>query len=190
MKLTLWQLELVPWYTFILYWFFSALRLKQTKVAEDPAQRLVHIALMVLAFCLLFSRRLGIGVLGGRFVPKNPAIQYAGVALTFLGVALAIWARHCIGQYWSARVTLKVDHQLIQSGPYAYVRHPIYTGLLLAMAGTALVVGEWRGVAGLLIALVEHSRKASKEEALLASEFGVKYQEYRKQTGFLTPRFH
>ena len=83
---------------------------------------------------------------------------------------------------------LKVDHQLIRSGPYAYVRHPIYTGLFLATAGTALVVGEWRAVVGVLLTLVAHSRKAAKEEALLATEFGEQYQDYRKHTGFLTPR--
>ena len=94
-----------------------------------------------------------------------------------------------MGQYWSARVTLKVDHQLIRSGPYAWVRHPLYSGLLLAMAGTALVVGEWRAVLGVVLAVMEFSRKAAKEEALLASEFGDQYQEFRKRTGFLVPRF-
>jgi protein-S-isoprenylcysteine O-methyltransferase Ste14 len=94
-----------------------------------------------------------------------------------------------LGQYWSGRVTLKVDHQLIRFGPYAHVRHPIYSGLLLAMAGTALVIGEWRAALGVLLAIVELSRKAAKEEALLASEFGDQYREYRRQAGFLTPRF-
>jgi protein-S-isoprenylcysteine O-methyltransferase Ste14 len=84
---------------------------------------------------------------------------------------------------------LKVDHQLIRSGPYAYVRHPLYAGLLVAMAGTALVVGEWRAVLGVLVGLMEFSRKAGKEEALLTTEFNQDYQEYRRHTGFLGPRF-
>jgi len=112
-----------------------------------------------------------------------------GIVLTYIGASLAIWARYSLGQYWSGRVTLKEDHQLIRFGPYAYVRHPIYSGLLLAMAGTASVVGEWRAVVAFLLALVELSRKAAKEEALLATEFGDQYGEYRKQAGFLTPRF-
>ena len=81
------------------------------------------------------------------------------------------------------------DHQLIRFGPYAYIRHPIYSGLILAMAGTAFVIGEWRAVVAVLLAVVELSRKASKEEALLATEFGEQYREYRRQAGFLTPRF-
>ena len=112
-----------------------------------------------------------------------------GIFLTFVGAGIAIWARYCLGQYWSARVTLKIDHRLIRSGPYTYVRHPIYSGLLLAMAGTALVIGEWRALIAVLIAILEFSRKATKEEALLSTEFNDDYQEYRKHAGFLTPRF-
>jgi protein-S-isoprenylcysteine O-methyltransferase Ste14 len=122
-------------------------------------------------------------------MPPNPVLQKVGVALTWLGVALAIWARYCIGQYWSGRVTLKVDHKLIQSGPYAHLRHPIYTGLLLGIIGVVLLVGEWRCLAGLVLAIIELSRKAAKEEALLMSEFGTAYQEYRQRTGFLIPWF-
>ena len=188
MTLTLWQLELIPWYVFAIYWLVSSLRLKQTKVDEKPWERSAHVAVMILAFLLLFSDSLRIGALSSRFVPERGWIQEVGIAFTCLGVAVAVWARYSLGQFWSARVMLKVDHQLIRSGPYAYVRHPIYTGLFLATAGTALVVGEWRAVVGVLLTLVAHSRKAAKEEALLATEFGEQYQDYRKQTGFLTPR--
>ncbi|HXZ41939.1 MAG TPA: isoprenylcysteine carboxylmethyltransferase family protein [Terriglobales bacterium] len=190
MKLTLSQIELFPWYVFLVYWTISALRVKQTKVTEEFGGRLLHIAIMVLACYLLFSERLGIGPLGSRFLPKEAYVQSVGVVLTYLGVALAVWARYSIGQYWSGRVTLKVDHQLIQSGLYGYMRHPIYTGILVAFAGKMLVVGRWRCVAGLLVAIFELSRKAAKEEALLASEFGSNYQQYRQRTGFLLPRFH
>jgi protein-S-isoprenylcysteine O-methyltransferase Ste14 len=113
----------------------------------------------------------------------------AGILLTYVGAGLAIWARYSLGQYWSGRITLKEGHQLIRVGPYAYIRHPIYSGLILAMAGTALVIGQWRAVVAVLLALFELSRKASKEEALLASEFGEQYGEYRRQAGFLAPRF-
>jgi len=144
---------------------------------------------MALAFFLLFSHRLDIGPLGLRFAPATTWLRTSGVVLTFAGSAVAIWARYCLGQYWSARVTLKIDHQLIRSGPYAWVRHPLYSGLLLAMAGSALVAGKWRAVIGVLVALAEFSRKAAKEEALLAGEFGERYEEYRRYTGFLMPRF-
>ena len=189
MTMTLWQLDLIPWYAFLLYFGVSTLRVKQTKVSEDPAKRLLHVGPMVLAALLLFSRSLRIGSLGARFIAAEIAVQYFGLALTFLGVAIAIWARYCLGEYWSSRVTLKVDHQIIRSGPYAYVRHPLYTGMLLGIAGTALVVGEWRGIVAFLLALASFWRKASSEEFLLSSEFGDQYAEYRRHTGFLTPRF-
>ena len=187
--MTLSNLELAPWYALLIYWAFSALRLKRIKVSEDPAGRLWHIGIMVLVFMLLYSDRFALGPLGWRFVPEGTLVWAPGIVLTYIGASLAIWARYSLGQYWSGRVTLKEDHQLIRFGPYAYVRHPIYSGLLLAMAGTASVVGEWRAVVAFLLALVELSRKAAKEEALLATEFGDQYGEYRKQAGFLTPRF-
>jgi protein-S-isoprenylcysteine O-methyltransferase Ste14 len=183
------RLDLIPWYALGIYWAISALRVKQTKVQEDLGGRLLHVGVMGLAFLFLFSHRLDLGLLGLRFAPQSAWLRISGIVLTFVGAGIAIWARSSLGQYWSARVTLKVDHQLIRSGPYAWVRHPLYSGLLLAMAGTALVVGEWRAVLGVVLAVIEFSRKAAKEEALLASEFGDQYQEFRKRTGFLVPRF-
>jgi len=187
--MTLSNLEIAPWYALAMYWAFSALRLKRIRVSEDPGGRLLHVGMMVLIFVLLYSERLALGPLGWRFVPDSTLVRNSGIALTFVGAAVAIWARYSLGQYWSGRVTLKVDHQLIRFGPYAHVRHPIYSGLLLAMAGTALVIGEWRAAVGVLLAIVEFSRKAVKEESLLATEFGDQYREYRRQAGFLTPRF-
>ncbi len=188
-SMTLWQMELVPWYAFVLYWAVSFLGVKQTKIEQDPLERTAHVAAMAIAFILLFTQSWRIGLLGSRFVPESAEVKELGIFLTWSGIAVAIWARRSLGQYWSARVTVKVDHQLIQSGPYAYVRHPIYTGLLLATAGTALVVGEWRALVAVVLTLVAFSHKARKEEALLSSEFGDQYQEYRRHTGFLTPRF-
>ena len=186
---TLWNLETAPWYALGAYWALSALRVKQTKVKEGAGGRLFHTGVMALAFLLLASHRLDVGLLGRRFVPESSSLRDLGIFLTFVGAGIAIWARYCLGQYWSARVTLKVDHRLIRSGPYAHIRHPLYSGLLVAMAGTALVVGEWRALIALLVTILEFSRKATKEEALLSTEFNDEYQEYRKHAGFLTPRF-
>ena len=189
MTLTLRQLAFYPWWIFLIYWVVSASRLKQVKTEEAPNDRLLHIGIMVVAFCFLFRTDFGFGILGTRFVAYAPGIQYAGVALTWLGIALAVWARYCIGSNWSGRVTVKVDHQLIQSGPYAFVRHPIYTGLLMANTGAALFIGKWQCVVALGIFLLEMSRKALKEEKLMLSEFGDRYAEYRHRSGFLIPRF-
>lgn len=85
-------------------------------------------------------------------------------------------------------VTLKEGHQLISTGPYGFARHPIYTGMLLGTVGTALVVGEWRGVLAVVMLLAAHSRKAMREELMLTTEFGEEYTAYRQKTGFLFPR--
>jgi protein-S-isoprenylcysteine O-methyltransferase Ste14 len=185
---TLWQIDMVPWYVFCAYWLVNWLRVKRTKTTETLAQRLITIAPMVLAFELLFSSSLAVGPLRLRFVPADEWIGWTGIALTSLGVAVAIWARYCIGQYWSSRVTLKEGHRVIRSGPYASVRHPIYTGMFLAAIGTALVLGEWRGVLAVIVIFAAHSHKALREETLLTRELGEEYASYRQGTGFLFPR--
>lgn len=187
--LTLWQIELIPWYFFAAYWAITWLRVKRTKTAEPLVDRLTTLGPMVLAFLLLFSRSLRIWPLQLRFLPDDDWIARSGIALTSVGVAVAIWARYCLGQYWSARVTLKEGHRLIRSGPYASVRHPIYTGMLLAAIGTALVIGEWRGVLAVVVIWTAHSRKALREERLMTAEFGDEYAAYRQNTGSLFPRF-
>lgn len=188
-SLTLWQVDLLPWYVFALYWLITWLRVKRTKSTESVAQRLLTIVPMVLAFELLFSDSLRVGPLRKRFLPAEAWIAWGGIALTSLGVALAIWARYCLGQYWSSRVTLKEGHRVIRSGPYAFVRHPIYSGMLLAAIGTAVVIGEWRGVIAVIVMFIAHSLKAFREEALLTTELGEEYASYRGSTGFLLPRF-
>lgn len=188
-SLTVWQVALLPWYVFAAYWAITALRVKRTKAREKSVDRLITVAAVVIGYELLFARWSRIGPLGLRFVPQELWIACLGIALTCLGTAISIWARYCLGEYWSARVTLKEGHQLIRSGPYAFVRHPIYTGMLVACFGTALVVGEGRGILAVVLLLAAHSRKAMREERMLTQEFGDQYTSYRHSTGFLLPRF-
>lgn len=187
-SLTLWQVALIPWYVFAGFWAITALRVKPTKAREKSLDRLITLVVVVVAYELLFARWLRIGPLGMRFVPQKDWIRFVGIVLTWLGTILAIWARYCLGEYWSARVTLKEGHQLIRSGPYAFVRHPIYGGMLIACVGTALVIGEWRGVLAVVLLVSAHSRKAVREERMLTREFGEEYAAYRRSTGFLLPR--
>jgi protein-S-isoprenylcysteine O-methyltransferase Ste14 len=188
-SLNLWQLALIPWCVFGAFWAVTALKVKPTKAREKSLDRLITVGVVFVAFELLFGQWLRIGPLGTRFMPEKDWIGYVGIALSWWGTIIAIWARYCLGEYWSARVTLKQGHQLIRSGPYAWVRHPIYTGMLIASVGTALVVGEWRGVLAVLLLAAAHSRKAVREERMLTREFGEVYTAYRQSTGFLLPRF-
>lgn len=184
---SVWQIELLPWYAFLLVWGVAAFWVKSAKVAEPTAGRMVHTLVMAAGFFLLFSRRADVWVLKQRFVAEEPWVAIAGIALTFAGAALAIWARFIIGENWSAKVTRKIGHELVRSGPYRLVRHPIYSGLLLAVIGTALVVGEWRAVLAIPFVLASESLKARREEEFMLAEFGDAYRQYRSETGFLIP---
>ena len=97
------------------------------------------------------------------------------------------WARRHLGQNWSGEITIKVDHQLIHSGPYGLLRHPIYTGLLAMYAGTALVTGEWLAIIGLAMSVFAYWRKIRLEEANLKAAFGADYDVYRRETWALVP---
>ena len=187
-SLTVWQTALIPWYVFAAYWAITALRVKRTKTREKSLDRLVTVVVVVIAYELLFARWLRIGPLGLRFVPQELWIAYLGIALSGVGTALSIWARYCLGEYWSARVTLKEGHQLIRSGPYAWVRHPIYTGILVALAGTAIAIGEYRAILALAVIAVGFVMKAKRDESFLETQFGPAFEEHRRQTGFFLPR--
>lgn len=144
----------------------------------------------MVVFCLLFTKWTRVGLLGWRFVPVKPFIFETGFVLALAGITLALWARMHLGKNWSDKVILKVDHELIRSGPYSYFRHPIYSGVLLGVLGSALVVGEWRGILAFCILLVNYSIKAKCEDHILAAQFGKAYEEHKQQAGFLLPKFH
>ena len=124
-----------PWIVFVAYWAMGARKTRRTVSQESVASRYGILLLEVLGFVLLFSDVAGIGVLGHHILPRTYALAVTGVAFTWIGIAIALWARWHLGQYWSARVTLKEDHKLIRTGPYAYFRHPIYSGIILAAIG-------------------------------------------------------
>jgi Putative protein-S-isoprenylcysteine methyltransferase len=98
-----------------------------------------------------------------------------------------VWARVRLGGNWSGIVTIKHDHELIASGPYAIVRHPIYTGLLVAFIGSAMVLGEWRGVLAVLVAWWALWRKLRLEERWMAERFGQQYEAYCRRVPALVP---
>jgi protein-S-isoprenylcysteine O-methyltransferase Ste14 len=177
------------WTLLCLYWIISALQRKGVTKREPLHGRLGHIVLVGFAAILLFDSRTHFGWLGTRLVPDPWSLVVAGVTLTAAGVALAIWARWRLGANWSSAVTIREQHELIGTGPYRWIRHPIYTGILLGLAGTALVVGEVRGLVGLAVAAAAFYRKARKEETWLNQEFGASFEAHAKQTGMFLPRF-
>jgi protein-S-isoprenylcysteine O-methyltransferase Ste14 len=182
------HLASIAWIVFIVYWVVSAQKLKSIKQREPRGERLIQIVLMAAAYILMFKEQIGRGWLATRFVPASPTIGKFGVAVTVVGIAFAIWARWHLGENWSATVTLKEGHELISSGPYRYIRHPIYTGMLLAFVGTALALGEYRALISVCMVMVAFYIKAKKEELFLSQEFGEKFREHSRRTGMFLPR--
>jgi protein-S-isoprenylcysteine O-methyltransferase Ste14 len=178
-----------PWIVFCVYWALGALKTRRTVSTEPFVARARHLFLEIIGFVLLFGGFMGIGVLGERVYHRTYATLAIGVALTWTGIALAIWARWHLGQYWSGRITLKEDHKLIRTGPYAHFRHPIYSGIILAAIGVALAADEWRCVAGVAVIVLAYLIKGKKEESVLAAQFGEEFKEHCRRTGFLIPKF-
>ncbi|MGH9715180.1 MAG: methyltransferase family protein [Candidatus Acidiferrales bacterium] len=179
----------ILWFLFLAYWLFAARRVNRMRTREPVWHRLSYLLLIVFAVILFSSDARWFGILNRRFVPWSYWIADAGVPLTAAGIGFAIWARNHIGRFWSATVAIREEHQLIRTGPYARIRHPIYTGILVALVGTALVVGTCRGVLAFLLILSSLAFKARREEALLTREFGPAFDDHRRHTGFFLPRF-
>jgi protein-S-isoprenylcysteine O-methyltransferase Ste14 len=180
----------ISWLLFAAFWLSTALGSKKSSRTETSAERLGHIAFMAAAFFLLYDPAPQfLNWLNRSFVPDERWVAWLGAWLTLAGVLFAVWARATIGKDWSAEVQIKEGHELIRSGPYAHIRHPIYTGILLAVAGSALSIGEYRALIALAIMCIGFARKAKKEESFLAAQFGPAFAEHRRRTGFFLPRF-
>ena len=137
---------------------------------------------------LIFAPRTHISFLALTF-HHSKGLAIAGLCLTIAGLAFAAWARDVLGRYWSGRVIIQSSHELVTAGPYAYVRHPLYTGLLIAIFGTVLISSELGSIMGLPLAIGFFMLKAQREERILEAEFGAIYANYRAHTGGLLPRF-
>ena len=175
------------WAAWASYWWLSSHDVKATTRREPFVSRALHLGPMALAAAILGSPRLAVLGLETRFVPWAPWLFWLGAALTCGGLAFAVWARRTIGRNWSATVTLKQDHELVTSGPYALVRHPIYTGLLSGFLGSAIALGQWRGLLAVAIFYLAALRKYRLEERWMRERFGVAYDAYRARVKALVP---
>jgi protein-S-isoprenylcysteine O-methyltransferase Ste14 len=114
-------------------------------------------------------------------------LRWSGATLTLLGCSFAVWARMALGANWSGRPTVKSGHQLIVGGPYAFARHPIYTGLLVAAIGTTFADLQWPRVLGVAIIAGVMLFKIRQEESLMMDTFPDTYPRYRQNVKALIP---
>jgi protein-S-isoprenylcysteine O-methyltransferase Ste14 len=176
----------VLWIIWMIGWMAAARDVKPTRWREPLRTRALHAIPIVLCAVLLMTPRWLPPVLAVRFAPGGPALSLCGTAMVAGGLGFAGWARWHIGRNWSGWVTVKDAHALICTGPYRVVRHPIYTGLLLALAGTALAIGEWRGVLAVALAALGFVLKLRIEEARMRETF-PEYDRYRRRVAALIP---
>jgi len=168
----------ISWLVLGAYWLVSAIGVK----AGRGSRRRIPLTSLTAAAVALLVRGLG----GGSLAVHSPIVGTIGVVVFACGVALAIWARVHLGRNWGMPMTQKAEPELVTSGPYRLVRHPIYSGLLIALLGTALVTN----LIGLIIAAILGGYfyySASVEERNLTAIFPSTYPAYRARTKMLVP---
>ena len=177
------------WLGWMIYWWAMARRVKDNVRRESVRSRRSYSGLIMLAFLLLALPDMQIPLVENRFLPATswPLWATTGAILVVAGLLFTVWAREHLGRNWSDIVTIKVDHELIVSGPYRIVRHPIYTGLLLAFLGQAIARGEWRGLIGVALGLWAFWLKSRVEERLMREQFGAAYETYSQRVASLIP---
>ena len=175
------------WLIWAAYWWIAAIGAKPTERREALGSRLLHMLPLLLAAWLLWAKTVPGPLLNERLFPWAPWEFWCGALITAIGLLFAIWARVEIGRNWSGTVTIKRDHELIFSGPYALVRHPIYTGLILAFIGSAIARGQWRGVFAVVVIWASLWRKFRVEERWMIERFGKQYAAYRRRVPAIVP---
>ena len=175
------------WLSYVAYWWAMSTNVKATERREPCASRLARLVLMVCAVALLSLPSVPLPLLSERFLPPGAWCFWSGAAVTAGGLLFSVWARRHLGKNWSQAVTVKEGHELITSGPYALVRHPIYTGLLMGFVGSAVARGEWRGLLAVALVFVALWHKLRLEEKWMRAQFGESYEAYSRRVAALVP---
>ena len=191
--ITVQYIIIVCWVIFCLYWFISAPSAKSTQETRGwLAGNWQSIWLIIgglflsnLAFLATFG--VPISALTLLLIPRSIVVDGLSIVFTVTGLIVAIVARRTLAGNWSRAVAFKEDHELITTGLYRYVRHPIYTGILLMILGTAVFVGTPSAGIGFLIIILGIWFKLRAEEELLTEHFPRKYPAYKKRTKALIP---
>lgn len=175
------------WLGWAAYWWAMSRHVKPTVRHESVGSRLTHIVPLALAVGLLWKPNPPIPLLAERILARTAWSFWLGAALTVAGLLFSVAARVYLGRNWSGTVTVKENHELITGGPYAIVRHPIYTGLLLAIIGSACARGDLAGVVAVGLVLWAFRRKLRTEERWMREQFGEAYVAYSRRVAALVP---
>lgn len=174
------------WIILGLYWTVSAFFQKPTSKRSGDISKIVYGLLTLIPAILLIKYDI-YSPFSLVLVRQSLFVDISSVSLCILGLFFTVWARIVLAGNWSEKVVLKENHELIDNGPYYYIRHPIYSGLLIMYLGTALAVGRLGSLVGFIILGIGFWFKLRHEEVLLTKHFGKKYIEYSKKTKALVP---
>ncbi len=172
------------WLVMMVYWSVAAKKSAPVASSESAASRSRHQLLLNLGLLLAFVR---FPFTGYRWLPVSPMIVPIGLAIQVGSMLLDVWAMRCLGRNWSGAVAIKVDHELVRTGPYRLVRHPIYTAMIGMYLGTAIVSGELHGLLAVLLCVIAYWRKTRMEERGLREAFGQAYDDYARESWALIP---
>src|SRR5271156_646671 len=177
----------VVWIAFLLYWQIKAVDTKTTQRLEPLVSRILRVLAFLIAIVLLSTTLIPLRWLYLPVWPSGFLPFWLGAALTVAGLLFAVWAREHLGSNWSRSVTIKQGHELITTGPYAVVRHPIYTGILTGFLGMAIAISQVRGFIVFVLIFLAFWIKLRMEEQWMRSQFGETYATYAHQTAALVP---
>ena len=175
------------WVAYFVYWKTISGNVKTSARTEPLFSRTIRAISIIAAILLLAIPELSIPVLSLRFLPIGELYFWIGLLITIIGLGFSVWARSKLGRNWSQEVTIKDDHQLITDGPYALVRHPIYTGLILGFIGSSIALGDLRGLISDVLVFAVLLYKLKLEDKWLKEQFGEPYKEYCKRVASLIP---
>jgi protein-S-isoprenylcysteine O-methyltransferase Ste14 len=176
------------WISFLLYWqVIKAVSTKTTHRFEPAASRILRVLLFLIAIVLLSIPHIPLPWLNDQLWSRGIWPFWIGAAVTLGGLVFAVWARKHLGTNWSRSVTTKQDHELIAAGPYAVIRHPIYTGILSGFLGTAIALTQVRGFIAFALVFLAFLARLRMEEKWMRPQFGETYAIYVHQTAALVP---
>lgn len=175
------------WFLLSAVWLGSSPLVKRTIHKQSLSSRVEQTVVFAAGLYLLFGSPSAPGWFNQPLFAVTVPIALAGFGIAACGIAFSIWARLTLGGNWSSSATIKQDHALIVHGPYHAVRHPIYTGILTALLGSALQQGLVRSVLAILVCVVALRMKIAMEEQLMVQRFGEEYLRYRRNVSTLVP---
>ena len=172
------------WFVAIVYWSIAAFNVK--KSAPRNARWFAIRILFFVIFVVVVRSSIFTNFDAAFIAHSSSALGFIGTVLCAGGIALAIWARVYLGENWGMPSTTKEDTELVTSGPYKYIRHPIYSGVILAMLGSAFA-GDGIWLIVFIIFTLYYIYNARIEESNMMWVFPEQYREYKKKTKMLIP---